>query len=629
MKLNLRLLFQLQCLLLVIISFSACKKNGGDDGDNDAAVANIAVILNTGQGAVAKYQESLQANKDSVDAFLDMSKWVIQQPDVDHAIIGSMGLLEIYYKSGLTSIISIEATDASGKLLHRGGGNGDIKDRKRTTSNFVPGKFKTTGEEHTIDNKKVLIFNPVSKEFYNDQYPYLDELEDGKNKLQVTQVNNVAADLSVLSTFKDYGFIIINTHGLPQGFTVRSKVTRLSTPHKPDGAEYTKQEARELFIEANGLPIEKFASGELLMAVVVVPAEDKKVVYMEQVTIVTDRYIRTLPGLDKAIVFGNYCYSGWTADGPTTNNMAEAFKSIGAVAYYGYAFPDGSSTIVPDPFARQMEGFLINSLVQDEDSTGVAHLVADMLVQGTKDYQYIRPTGMEVTMDMTRAGLTFKVVPPAPPAIFLDFLHFFDPRYRYGCGTFTDPRDGEVYKLACIGDQTWMAENLRYNAPGSRAYGDDISNVPVYGRLYGEAIAVPTVVPPSAKGARGVCPQGWHIPSKSEFDKLVATLTAANGGADMGTQLKAKSPHWVNDATIGSPLRNKSGFAAMPGGYLDYPGPGFVEKGESAVFWLSSTLGSTDPLDRGLFGLTATDTGVSAEEGDPDDGGLSCRCLKD
>jgi uncharacterized protein (TIGR02145 family) len=93
--------------------------------------------------------------------------------------------------------------------------------------------------------------------------------------------------------------------------------------------------------------------------------------------------------------------------------------------------------------------------------------------------------------------------------------------------TLTDARDKKTYKTVVIGKQTWMAENLNYNAPNSKCHNNDPANCAKYGRLYDwvKALALPDSCYSSACGAsqakhKGVCPEGWHIPSKAEWGEL-------------------------------------------------------------------------------------------------------------
>ena len=102
---------------------------------------------------------------------------------------------------------------------------------------------------------------------------------------------------------------------------------------------------------------------------------------------------------------------------------------------------------------------------------------------------------------------------------------------------FTDSRDGQVYKQATIGSQTWMAENLRYNpsTDSTWCYDGIAQNCTQQGRLYQWHTALGL---PESKDSvkvfstfneteysldslqRGICPAGWRIPLQSDWNKL-------------------------------------------------------------------------------------------------------------
>jgi len=120
----------------------------------------------------------------------------------------------------------------------------------------------------------------------------------------------------------------------------------------------------------------------------------------------------------------------------------------------------------------------------------------------------------------------------------------------------TDSRDGKKYKIVKIGSQTWMAENLNYNASGSKCYDNKESYCQKYGRLY------------NWNTARTACPSGWHLPSNADWNTLMKFINPScsdnSDCAGAGTKLKsAKS--WNAGYGYGGGTDNY-GFSVLPGG---------------------------------------------------------------
>ena len=98
--------------------------------------------------------------------------------------------------------------------------------------------------------------------------------------------------------------------------------------------------------------------------------------------------------------------------------------------------------------------------------------------------------------------------------------------------------DGNTYNAVKIGEQVWMAENLRtkkvftlYDPEWARIAPDfNESNVAKYGYLYRWEVLMGRRFPSSANpsGVQGICPNGWHVPSDSEWTQLADYISKHN-----------------------------------------------------------------------------------------------------
>ena len=141
--------------------------------------------------------------------------------------------------------------------------------------------------------------------------------------------------------------------------------------------------------------------------------------------------------------------------------------------------------------------------------------------------------------------------------------------------TLYDDHDGQTYKIVKIGEQWWMAENLRYvDSTQSVCYANNSDNCQIYGRLY------------TRNGAINDCPNGWHLPTEKEWLKLQEYIKE-NSHSDknnVGQYLRADSLWDVSGLGVGY---DAFGFSALPGGVKDRDGWWGVEK--HALFWLSDS----------------------------------------
>jgi uncharacterized protein (TIGR02145 family) len=213
----------------------------------------------------------------------------------------------------------------------------------------------------------------------------------------------------------------------------------------------------------------------------------------------------------------------------------------------------------------------------------------------------------------------------------IDSIIFYEPEVTVG--TYTDSRDGNVYKTVTIGGRVWMAENLRYlpEVIGSQAISKTVPYYYVYGYEGMDVEAAKATENYNTYGvlynwpsAIDACPSddGWHLSTADDWSQIKEIYNAgelkATGTIEDGTGLWA-SPN--------SGANNESGFTALPGGHRYYFGDeGFyLHLGEYGYWWTATVDSYDDPFYQRM------DYNKKSVSGDwcSKRYGYSVRCVKD
>jgi len=154
--------------------------------------------------------------------------------------------------------------------------------------------------------------------------------------------------------------------------------------------------------------------------------------------------------------------------------------------------------------------------------------------------------------------------------------------------------DGNAYEVVRIGNDEWMASNLRVtkfsngdpialqttdstwaadSLVAARCfYASNDADADVFGALYNQTVVT---------DPRGVCPAGWKVPSNLDWDRLISDL----GGSFLAGNAMRSTDHWVDPIYLGS---NSSGFNAQPAGTRKINGD-YFGRGQQTAFWSTDT----------------------------------------
>lgn len=273
----------------------------------------------------------------------------------------------------------------------------------------------------------------------------------------------------------------------------------------------------------------------------------------------------------------------------------------------GTVLSDGGSTIQQRGFCWSQSSQPTVADFTTSGNGGVGNYTRQLSLLSSNTTYYVRAYAINATDTAYGNVILFTTLEePTPPAV--------------GCptsNTVTD-NDGNVYPTVLLGNQCWMAKNLRTttyadNTPipisinvqsETLPYGyvpnNDATLLADYGYLYNWPAVTRGIAAEEFK-LQGLCPAGWHVPTSAEWDTLFAYVSSqpeywCSYSSSIGKALAATSG-WLSSSyncAIGNNLaaNNATGFALLPTG-LNH-GYGQMYFGEETRLWAASSESATE-----------------------------------
>ncbi|MCQ2097094.1 MAG: hypothetical protein MJY87_04015 [Fibrobacter sp.] len=171
---------------------------------------------------------------------------------------------------------------------------------------------------------------------------------------------------------------------------------------------------------------------------------------------------------------------------------------------------------------------------------------------------------------------------------------------KYTYSTMKDSRDGKTYNTIVIGNQVWLAEDLDYDYNKGTAKNYKLNSSRMY--KWSAAMDSAGVFSTKSKGCgdgktctagssssstvQGVCPSGWHLPNRNDWN----TLFSAVGGTSSAGEMLRSTSCWnssVGSVTICYHGKDYYGFHAEPVGYYDNDKNDFYGMQKNVGYWTS------------------------------------------